>query len=71
MASFEFLDKTLFRIYLHQIINILADNMSIIAPIGNSRDDSDDLLYVETYDNKLNYKSIGILGKIGLKVEGK
>ncbi len=31
---------------------------------------SNDLLYVEAYANKLNHKSIGILGKLGLKVVG-
>ena len=31
---------------------------------------SNDLLYVEAYANKLNHKSIGILGKLGLKAVG-
>lgn len=143
MAEFEFLNKNLFSTYANKIFNILADNMSVIAPTGNSRDDdfkswyravndglkkdnrciililesgtadiigffqyytnvntfmmeeiqicaefcgkdnifrdlysfvlnniSDDLLYVEAYANKLNHKSMGILGKLGLKIIG-
>lgn len=143
MARFEFLNKNFFHIYANKIFNILADNMSIIAPTGNSRDEdfkvwygavndgikkdnrqiililekrsddiigyfqyytnvntfvmeeiqicsefqgkdnifrdlyifvlnhiSDDLVYVEAYANKSNHKSIGILGKLGLKVIG-
>ncbi len=143
MARFEFSDKNLFDTYANKIFDILADNMSVIAPTGNSRDEDfkewyravgeglkkdnrqiilileretdeiigffqyyttadtfmmeeiqirseyrgkdnifrdlyrfvfdhicDDLLYVEAYANKLNRKSIGILGKLGLKIIG-
>ena len=143
MANFEFLINNQFDKYANEIYNILADNMSIIAPTGNTREDdfiewyravgeglkkenrhiilisenetnqiigyfqyytnidtfmmeeiqichkfqgkdnifrdlygfvlkniSTDLLYVEAYANKLNHKSIGILGKLGLKIVG-
>lgn len=143
MAKFAYLNKDLFPTYANTIFNILADNMSVIAPTGNSREEDfqswyhavgeglqkdnrqiilirekdaediigffqyytntdtfmmeeiqicsafqgkdnvfrdlysfvldhirDDLLYVEAYANKQNHKSIGILGKLGLKVIG-
>lgn len=141
MAKFAYLDKDLFPTYANTIFNILADNMSVIAPTGNSREEDfqswyhavgeglkkdnrqiililerediigffqyytntdtfmmeeiqicsafqgkdnifrdlysfvldhirDDLLYVEAYANKQNHKSIGILGRLGLKVMG-
>lgn len=143
MAKFEFLNKNSFYQYANKIFEILADNMSVIAPTETSKNEdfslwyhyisesikkdnrkiilileyetnnmigyfqysttvdtfmmeeiqirneyqsndnifrdlygfvlkniSNDLLYVEAYANKLNYKSIGILGKLGLKVVG-
>lgn len=45
MAKFEFLNKNLFHICANKIFNILADNMSIIAPTGNSRDEDFKLWY--------------------------
>lgn len=127
MAHFIYLNKAEFDKFADKIFNILADNMTDIAPTGNSREEdfklwykavsgaikdenryvvliyetgtdtfmmeelqicsefqgkddifrdlfgfvlkniSPELLHVEAYANKLNYKSIGILGKLGLK----
>lgn len=37
MVRFSYLDKHDFDIYASDIFNILADNMTVIAPTGNSR----------------------------------
>ena len=39
MVSFEYLNKSDFSVISKDIFNILADNMTIIAPTGNSRED--------------------------------
>lgn len=39
MISFEYLNKSDFSAFATQIFDILADNMSVIAPTGNSRED--------------------------------
>ena len=39
MIAFEYLAKSDFSVIANEIFNILADNMTIIAPTGNSRDD--------------------------------
>lgn len=38
MTTFEFLNKSDFSVVESEIFNILADNMSVIAPTGNSRE---------------------------------
>lgn len=38
MISFEYLNKSDFSVFAQQIFNILADNMTVIAPTGNSRE---------------------------------
>lgn len=44
-AKFKFLNKTLFCEYADKIFEILADNMSIIAPTGNTRDEDFKIWY--------------------------
>lgn len=39
MIAFEFLNKLEFPVISIEIFNILADNMKVIAPTGNSRED--------------------------------
>ena len=39
MISFEYLNKPDFSAFARQIFVILADNMTVIAPTGNSRED--------------------------------
>ena len=39
MISFEYLNKSDFSAFARQIFVILADNMTVIAPTGNSRED--------------------------------
>ena len=39
MAAFEYLDKRLFDKYESTLFNILADNMTLIAPTGVERED--------------------------------
>ena len=39
MTTFEFLNKSDFSVISNEIFNILADNMTVIAPTGNSRED--------------------------------
>lgn len=141
MIKFAFLNKNEFYEFSHELFDILADNMSVICPTGNDRDDDfkmwyqavseglkkdkrhiilifdetvpnpvgffqyyttedtlmmeevqfrseyqsrynifrqlygyvlqnveSDIRYVEAYANSCNYKSIGILGKLGLKI---
>ena len=38
MISFEYLNKLDFSAFARQIFDILADNMTVIAPTGNSRE---------------------------------
>ena len=38
MISFEYLNKSDFSAFARQIFDILADNMTVIAPTGNSRE---------------------------------
>ena len=39
MISFEYLNKSDFSAFARQIFDILADNMTMIAPTGNSREE--------------------------------
>ena len=39
MISFEYLNKSDFSVFARQIFDILADNMTMIAPTGNSREE--------------------------------
>ncbi len=39
MFRFEYLNKGDFKAYAQEIFDILADNMTVIAPTGNSRED--------------------------------
>ena len=39
MTTFEYLNKSEFSVISNEIFNILADNMIIIAPTGNNRED--------------------------------
>lgn len=39
MINFEYLNKTDFPTIAHTIFDILADNMTLIAPTGNSKED--------------------------------
>ena len=39
MISFEYLNKSDFPAIAHTIFDILADNMTLIAPTGNSKED--------------------------------
>ena len=39
MISFEYLNKSDFFAFAQQIFDILADNMTVIAPTGNSREE--------------------------------
>mgnify|MGYP006381824827 CR=1 FL=1 len=39
MISFEYLNKSDFSVFAQKIFNILADNMTLIAPTDNSRED--------------------------------
>ena len=39
MISFEYLNKSNFPTVAHTIFDILADNMTLIAPTGNSKED--------------------------------
>lgn len=39
MICFEYLNKSDFFAFARQIFDILADNMTVIAPTGNSRED--------------------------------
>ena len=39
MISFEYLNKSDFSVFAQPIFNILSDNMTLIAPTGNSRED--------------------------------
>lgn len=39
MISFEYLNKSDFSVFAQPIFNILADNMTLIAPTGNSLED--------------------------------
>lgn len=39
MAAFEYLDKSLFDEYESTLFNILADNMTLIAPTGADREE--------------------------------
>lgn len=39
MISFEYLNKSDFFAFARQIFDILADNMTVIAPTGNSREE--------------------------------
>ena len=39
MISFEYLNKSDFFAYAIQLFDILADNMTVIAPTGNSREE--------------------------------
>ena len=39
MISFEYLNKSDFSVFAQPIFNILADNMTVIAPTGNSREE--------------------------------
>ena len=43
MISFEYLNKPDFSAYERQIFDILANNMTMIAPTGNSREEDFDL----------------------------
>jgi len=38
MADFEYINKSEFQAVSNEIFNILADNMTVIAPTGNSRE---------------------------------
>ena len=63
MAKFEFLNKNLFHQYANKIFEILADNMSVIAPTETSRDEDFRLWYhyVSESIKKDNRKIILIL----------
>ncbi len=39
MTAFEYLNKLEFSVISNEIFNILADNMTVIAPTGNSKED--------------------------------
>ena len=39
MICFEYLNKLEFSKFAHQIFDVLADNMTVIAPTGNNRED--------------------------------
>ena len=39
MTTFEYLNKLEFSVISNEIFNILADNMTVIAPTGNSREE--------------------------------
>lgn len=39
MTAFEYLNKLEFPVISEEIFNILADNMTVIAPTGDSRED--------------------------------
>ena len=39
MISFEYLKKSDFSAFAQQVFDILADNMTVIAPTGNSREE--------------------------------
>lgn len=45
MISFEYLNKSDFPTLAHTIFDILADNMTLIAPTGNSREDDFDIWF--------------------------
>lgn len=45
MISFEYLNKPDFSSFAQQIFDILADNMTVIAPTGNSREEDFNLWF--------------------------
>lgn len=51
MISFEYLNKADFSAYKRQIFDILADNMTVIAPTGNSREKDFGLWYDAVSDS--------------------
>lgn len=55
MICFEYLNKLEFSKFAHQIFDVLADNMTVIAPTGNNRED-DFKLWFEAVSSGLQRK---------------
>ena len=66
--KYSFLEKSQFENVAPVLFDILENNMNKIAPTGRTKEEN--YRYVEAAANKLNTKSIGVLGTLGLKVVG-